>query len=63
MVRDYEVHSKKVNDVEVADLFKKFAEECGYQAAELQKILNNKTNNPQNPINGKTGYDGLANMK
>ena len=30
---------------------------------ELQKILNNKTNNPQNPINGKTGYDGLANMK
>lgn len=30
---------------------------------ELQKILNNKTNNPQNTINGKTGYDGLANMK
>lgn len=30
---------------------------------ELQKILNNKTNNPQNPMNGKTGYDGLANMK
>lgn len=42
MVRDYEVHSKKVNDVEVADLFKKFAEECGYQAAELQKILKDK---------------------
>lgn len=42
MVRDYEVHSKKVNDVEVADLFKRFAEECGYQAAELQKILKNK---------------------
>ena len=37
MVRDYETHSKKVNDREVADLFKKFAEECGYQAAELQK--------------------------
>lgn len=30
---------------------------------ELQKILNNKTNNPQNPMNGKTGYDGLANMR
>lgn len=42
MIRDYEVHSKKVNDMEVADLFKKFAEECGYQAAELQKILKDK---------------------
>ncbi len=42
MVRDYEVHSKKVNDNEIADIFKKFAEECGYQAAELQKILKEK---------------------
>lgn len=42
MIRDYEVHSKKVNDMEVANLFKKFAEECGYQAAELQKILKDK---------------------
>jgi rubrerythrin len=42
MVRDYEVHSKKVNDTEIADLFKRFAEECGYQAAELQKILKDK---------------------
>ena len=42
MIRDYEVHSKKVNDMEVADLFKKFAEECGYQAAELQKLLKDK---------------------
>ena len=42
MIRDYEVHSKKVNDMEVADLFKKFAEECGYQAAELQKVLKDK---------------------
>ena len=42
MVRDYEIHSKKVKDSEVADLFKKFAEECGYQAAELQKILKDK---------------------
>lgn len=43
MVRDYEVHSKKVDDMEVADLFKTFAEECGYQAAELLKLLNNKS--------------------
>lgn len=42
MVRDYEVHSKNIDDREVASLFKKFAEECGYQAAELQKILNKK---------------------
>ncbi|WP_313758410.1 hypothetical protein [Tissierella sp.] len=42
MVRDYEVHSKKVNDSEIADIFKKFAEECGYQASELQKILKDK---------------------
>ena len=39
MVRDYEVHSKKVNDSEVADLFKNFAEECGYQASKLQQVL------------------------
>lgn len=43
MVRDYEVYSKKVDDMEVADVFKKFAEECGYQAAELLKILNDKS--------------------
>lgn len=42
MVRDYEVYSKKLNDNEVSALFKKFAEECGHQAAELQKILENK---------------------
>lgn len=42
MVRDYEVYSKKVNDSEVADLFKNFAEECGYQASNLQKILEEK---------------------
>lgn len=42
MVRDYEVYSKKVNDSEVSDLFKKFAEECGYQASNLQKILKEK---------------------
>lgn len=43
MVRDYEVYSKKIDDMEVADLFKTFAEECGYQAAELLKKLNDKS--------------------
>lgn len=43
MVRDYEVYSKKINDSETADLFKEFAEQCGYQASVLQKMLNNKS--------------------
>ncbi len=42
MVRDYEVFSKKVEDTEIADLFKGYAEECGFQAANLLKILNNR---------------------
>ena len=42
MVRDYEVLSKKINDLETADLFKTYAEECGYQASQLQKILKEK---------------------
>lgn len=42
MVRDYEVYSKKVDDTEIADMFKDFAEECGIQAANLTKVLNNK---------------------
>ncbi|MFA5576852.1 MAG: hypothetical protein WCZ27_00875 [Tissierellaceae bacterium] len=42
MVRDYEFNSKKVEDSEVADLFKAFAEESGYQAAQLNKLLNEK---------------------
>lgn len=42
MVRDYEVYSKEIDDMEVADLFKTFAEECGFQAAELLKKLNDK---------------------
>lgn len=39
MVRDYEVYSKKINDIETAELFKEFAEQCGYQANALEKIL------------------------
>ncbi len=42
MIRDYEVFSKKVEDTEIADLFKDYAKECGIQAANLKKILNNK---------------------
>lgn len=39
LIRDYETLSKRVNDMEVADLFKEYAEECGFQAANLQKLL------------------------
>lgn len=42
MVRDYEVYSKKIDDMEVAEMFKDYAEECGIQAAELQQILKEK---------------------
>lgn len=45
MVRDYEVFSKKVDDTEVAVMFKDYAEECGLQAANLKKILNSKFSN------------------
>lgn len=42
MVRDYEVYSKKIDDTEISDMFKDFAEECGMQASNLTKVLNNK---------------------
>ncbi len=37
-VRDYEMFSKQVSDQEVAQTFKEFAEESGYQAAKLQEL-------------------------
>ncbi len=39
MVRDYEMYSKQVHDIEVAKAFKEFAEECGYQASNMQRFL------------------------
>ncbi|AFS77994.1 hypothetical protein Curi_c09780 [Gottschalkia acidurici 9a] len=39
MVRDYEKHSKKIRDTEVALAFKEFAEESGMQATKLQDLL------------------------
>lgn len=38
-VRDYEMFSKQVDDKEVSNLFKQFAEECGMQARELQAMV------------------------
>lgn len=42
MVRDYEKHSKKMRDTEIAEMFKTFAEESGMQASKLQDILKKK---------------------
>ncbi|HSH35929.1 hypothetical protein [Schnuerera sp.] len=39
MVRDYEMYAKNVEDVEVSDLFRNFAEESGFQARKLQDML------------------------
>lgn len=38
-VRDYETFSKKVNDTEVSNTFKQFAEETGVQAKKLQELI------------------------
>ncbi len=38
MVRDYEMYSKQMEDREVVERFKMFAEECGMQARELQRL-------------------------
>ncbi|GMQ64445.1 hypothetical protein [Vallitalea maricola] len=38
-VRDYESHAKNIDDQEISSCFKKFAEEEGHQAAELQELL------------------------
>ena len=38
MVRDFEMFSKHTKDQEVARAFKDFAEECGVQANELQRL-------------------------
>lgn len=38
-VRDYESHSKNIEDEEISNCFKQFAEEEGHQAAKLQELL------------------------
>ncbi len=42
LIRDYEKQSKDIDDMEIADLFKEYAEECGFQAQNLLKVLNKK---------------------
>lgn len=42
MVRDYEVYSKEIDDTEISSLFRSYAEQCGGQASDLMKVLNDK---------------------
>jgi rubrerythrin len=44
LVRDFEMYSKSIEDKEVADKFKKFAEEQGYQASKLRELFNEYDN-------------------
>lgn len=44
-VRDFETFSKQVDDNEVAQAFKQFAEECGTQSTKLQSLLDKFDNN------------------
>jgi rubrerythrin len=44
MVRDFEMYSKKLENKDVAQLFKKFAEEQGKQAHELRELFNQYDN-------------------
>ena len=39
LTRDFEVYSKKVDDEELKDVFKKFAEQEGLHASKLRELL------------------------
>lgn len=41
LVRDYEMYSKRIEDIEVKQVFKEFAEDEGMHASKLQGILLN----------------------
>lgn len=40
LVRDFEMYSKRINDEEVAKLFKQYAQEQGIQASNLREMYN-----------------------
>jgi len=39
LVRDYEMYSKRIEEEEVKDIFKQFAEDEGMHATKLREIL------------------------
>lgn len=44
LTRDFEVYSKRVDDEELKDVFKKFAEEEGFHASRLRELLIKRQN-------------------
>lgn len=40
LVRDFEMYSKRIDDEEVSELFKRYAEEQGMQANNLREMYN-----------------------
>lgn len=44
LVRDYEMYSKRIEDDNIKNIFKKFAEDEGAHAAELRGIILNYKN-------------------
>lgn len=44
MVRDFEMFSKKLDDKDIAQVFKGFAEEQGKQASKLRELYNKYDN-------------------
>ncbi|NJD04177.1 MAG: rubrerythrin [Ruminiclostridium sp.] len=47
MVRDFEMYSKRVDDKEVCEVFKKFAEDEGFHASRLREIIREYKNREQ----------------
>ena len=47
MVRDFEMYSKRVEDEEVCEVFKKFAEDEGFHASKLREMIFDYKNSQQ----------------
>ena len=50
LTRDFEVYSKKVDDEELKDVFKKFAEEEGFHASKLRDYFWNVRRKIENSV-------------
>jgi hypothetical protein len=50
LTRDFEVYSKRVDDEELKQVFKKFAEEEGIHASILRELLLKRQNKSDQPL-------------
>ncbi|HEY9062685.1 MAG TPA: ferritin family protein [Pseudobacteroides sp.] len=48
MVRDFEMYSKRIEDEEIKEVFKKFAEDEGMHATKLRELMLNYENHGDN---------------